>query len=70
MRKAEAELLKLQTELAKLKQELRHAQSVREEITRDVATTQKQLEGLSHNMTLYKQSELRYICACVSTSMS
>lgn len=48
MRKAEAELLKLQAELAKLKQEHRHAQSIREEVNRDAATTQKQLEGSSH----------------------
>lgn len=40
-------MLKLQAELAELKQEHRHAQSIREEITRDAAMTQKQLEGLS-----------------------
>lgn len=47
MRKTEAELLKLQAELARLKQEHRHAQGIREDLTRDAATTQKQLEGLS-----------------------
>ncbi|KAI5613292.1 centriolin isoform X3, partial [Silurus asotus] len=44
VRKAEAELLKLQAELTKLKQEQRHTQSIQEEMSRDVATTQKQLK--------------------------
>lgn len=65
VRKTEAELLKVQAELARLKQEHRHAQSIREDLTRDAATTQKQLEGLSRIKIWhsYERSELRCFCA-------
>ncbi|MCJ8746782.1 hypothetical protein PDJAM_G00145640 [Pangasius djambal] len=55
VQKAEAELLKLQADLAKLKQEHRHALSIREEITRDAATTQKQLEEKSKDLNKLKE---------------
>ncbi|XP_062873585.1 centriolin isoform X2 [Trichomycterus rosablanca] len=55
-RKAEAEMLKIQGELTKLKQEHRQAQSNQEEIKRDIAATQKQLEEKTEELNKVKEN--------------
>ncbi|XP_076854298.1 centriolin isoform X2 [Brachyhypopomus gauderio] len=52
---AEAELLKLQEELTRLKREHRNANSIREEISRDTATVQQQLEEESEELKDLKE---------------